>query len=468
MARCFCRWRSVVICICTPCICMFLFFMYVGILVTMKMQPDTSGTPSVIVSKPLPRHFVASGLTRSNSSAPLPVTFWDIDKKQDALWNLLQFKVDSHFNPILNPYITKQRHASDISESVLMQSFLEVSDPENVMHNVSKLPQQLQDFVRYMNKREYPVIIEPNGVCGAGAKHEKEPPLLLMAIKSTELNFKNRQAIRQTWGQAGWVAGQNRVRDDGGEGKRGAYVRRVFLLAKESIDELGVDVSQLLLLESQRYGDILQWDFKETFFNLTLKDVLFWDWFNHHCKQIQFIFKGDDDVFVNSPVMINYLLDQLRKPQKHAAIMDFMVGEVIGAAKPNNINTSKYFIPKTFYKGLYPIYAGGGGVVYSGILARRLHNISKRVHLFPIDDVYVGMCMIRLNAAPIHHPAFLTFDFPKKEEKEQCAYHKILLVHKRSPAELVHLWTERKRTEAQCWNVTLRVDKKQKTKTLIK
>uniref|UniRef100_A0A3P9LD26 Hexosyltransferase n=1 Tax=Oryzias latipes TaxID=8090 RepID=A0A3P9LD26_ORYLA len=178
-----------------------------------------------------------------------------------------------------------------------------------------------------------------------------------------------------------------------------------------------------------RYGDILQWDFEDTFFNLTLKDILFWSWFSRNCGQTLFVFKGDDDVFVNTPKLISYLHEELKKPQ--------------------------YFVPDSFYKGIYPSYAGGGGVVYSGHLARRLHYISKTVHLYPIDDVFVGMCMLRLNALPIHHPAFLTFDFPSTIKEDPCADHTVLLVHKRGPEQLVEMWAELKRTWTQCRDVPL-------------
>ncbi|KAK5897461.1 hypothetical protein CesoFtcFv8_010522 [Champsocephalus esox] len=43
-----------------------------------------------------------------------------------------------------------------------------------------------------MQRRDYPLLLQPDGVCGAGVQDEKESPLLLLAIKSTELNFKNR------------------------------------------------------------------------------------------------------------------------------------------------------------------------------------------------------------------------------------------------------------------------------------
>ncbi|CAJ1058349.1 N-acetyllactosaminide beta-1%2C3-N-acetylglucosaminyltransferase 2 [Xyrichtys novacula] len=463
MARCHCRLRRVLICVCTPCIILALLCVYVTVMVfTTLNNTATPGAGGQVYTRDT-AHFVAPGTCNNESFAPYPKTFWGFHTHKDAFWNQLQLSIDRSFNPILRPKSFKRGHeTSTFYGSLLRQSFSEVKDMNSTSKKFKNLPQQIQDFVNHMHKRDYPILHQPVGVCGAGAKVEKKPPLLLLAIKTTELNFKNRQAIRKTWGQAGWIAG--RKRNSSSAEESGGYVRRVFLLGKEDPEELGVDVSKLIQMESEQYGDILQWDFKDTFFNLTLKDVLFWSWFSRFCHQTQFVFKGDDDVFVNIPNMITFLEDQLKMPQANKTMKEFMVGEVIGAAIPSRANQSKYFIPDSFYKGLYPMYAGGGGVVYSGLLAKRLHIISKRVHLFPIDDVYVGMCMVRLNAYPVHHPAFLTFDFPGKEERETCAYHRILLVHKRSPKQVVSLWATVKNTQTQCWSVPLRDGNRQKSK----
>ncbi|XP_059201651.1 N-acetyllactosaminide beta-1,3-N-acetylglucosaminyltransferase 2 [Centropristis striata] len=450
MARCYCHWRRVLICVCTPCITLFLLMVFLTVMICTRVN-NTFSSDGI----PFRVHFVAPGLLSNNSFAPVPKTFWE--RHNDAFWNRLQLTMDRHFNPILHPYNLKQRFENGTSyESLLKQSVSEVSNSTG--GKFGQLPQQIQEFMCHMQRRDYPTLIQPDGQCGAGAKDEEEPPFLLLAIKSTQLNFKNRQAIRRTWGRVGWVAAGQRSSSGGGE--RGGYVRRVFLLGKDNTEDLDVVLSELLRLESKHYGDILQWDFKDTFFNLTLKDVLFWSWFSRSCGQTRFVLKGDDDVFVNTPNMITYLQDQLKKPQAHITMKDFMIGEVIAAAAPNRGNLSKYFIPDSFYKGFYPMYAGGGGVVYSGQLTRRLHEMSKRVHLFPIDDVYVGMCMKRLNAHPIHHPAFLTFDFPGKEEEKPCSYHTILLVHKRSPEQLIQLWAHIKDTHEQCWDVPLRDGKR--------
>ncbi|XP_060930370.1 N-acetyllactosaminide beta-1,3-N-acetylglucosaminyltransferase 2-like [Limanda limanda] len=410
MAQFHCRWKKLVI-------CLLLLFIYACVMLRIKM---------------------------TNTS------FWGKPSQVKALWNHLQLVSERRYNPILRPNISKLRFDS---ESLLWEGYSEYTDLENGKSNFDAQPQLMKDFVSHMQQRDFPILIQPDGICGAGAKNKKKRPLLLMAIKSSELNFRNRHAIRQTWGRAGWVAGHSRNRSRGEE--IGGYVRRVFLLGRESPEELGVDVLELLQAESKLYGDILQWDFKDTFFNLTLKDVLFWKWFSHVCGPITFVLKGDDDVFVNTMNLITYLQDQLQKPQTHKTLKDFIVGHVNSMKLPIRESNSKYFIPDSFYTGFYPSYASGGGVVYSGLLTRRLHVMAKRVHLFPIDDVYMGMCMVRLNTSPINHPAFITVGL-HENEKEPCFYHRILLVHKRSPREMVNLWAYMKKTQTECRDVPLK------------
>ncbi|XP_014895977.1 N-acetyllactosaminide beta-1,3-N-acetylglucosaminyltransferase 2-like [Poecilia latipinna] len=463
MARRCCRLRNILICMCTPCCCLTLLYSYAIITIYLHMNSMVLRHIAMVSPNLASPHFVAAGASSNGSGPSVPKTFWEQHLQSDALWNRLQRHVDHRFNPIIRKEksdMLLERSSSD--ESLLHQSYFEVTGMASVRENFERLPQQVREFASSMHKRNYPILIQPDGECGAQSEQEKEPPLILFAIKSTALNFRNRRVIRQTWGRVGWVEGQRINGSDGDVG--GGYIRRVFLLGKETPEDLGVDISHLLRAESKRHRDILQWDFKDTFFNLTLKDVLFWSWFSRHCSKPLFVLKGDDDVFVNTPKLISYLQDQLEKHRSHNTLHEFMVGEVIGSALPNRVRRSKYFIPESFYRGFYPMYAGGGGVVYSGELTRRLHNISKIIHLFPIDDVYVGMCMIRLNAQPIHHPAFLTFDFTEKEEAQPCSYHTILLVHKRSPREVVELWADLKDTREQCQGVPLRAVKKIKQK----
>ncbi|XP_064207341.1 N-acetyllactosaminide beta-1,3-N-acetylglucosaminyltransferase 2 isoform X2 [Anguilla rostrata] len=435
MARC----NGRILCICLlPCVMVghLLVYILVSICITMSYSPPS-----------LPIRFIAPGVSsNSGELAAHPMNpFWNLRLQKGALWNQLQHRLDRQHNPILRGNRTWSKQASTEGGWAQEGGSQEASPPCSpdqswapLLKDFNNLPEQMRDFILSMHCTEYPILTDQPAVCG-GELQAAEAPMLLLAIKSETGNFENRQAIRQTWGRNGWMEGET--------GGRGGIVRTVFLLGKQDPSMgLYADLEKLLEIEKSQHRDILQWDFRDTFYNLTLKDVLFLRWFSHRCPHAHFVFKGDDDVFLRTRALLDFLhqhkeeIEDAGQNQKKA-IKDFLMGEVIANAVPNRQSSTKYYIPESFYKGAYPPYAGGGGVVYSGALALRLGEVSKRVHLFPIDDVYLGMCLNRLGVSPTHHPGFLTFDLPGTDKESPCSYHSVILVHRRSPKEMLRLWS---------------------------
>ncbi|XP_062341411.1 N-acetyllactosaminide beta-1,3-N-acetylglucosaminyltransferase 2 [Osmerus eperlanus] len=450
MARCRCNGRILCLCL-LPCVMMghLVIYIMVSIFITVSYSP-----PHV------PVRFVAPGASsNSGALAPHPLgPFWNLRLQETALWNRLQHTWDRRYNPILQGNVTNGSSSTrQGSEGAPWQgrecSSTCVSDSEQCwgahLHDYNTLPEQMKAFVLSMHCREYPLLRNQPRLCASNESGEWESPLLLMAVKSQVGNFENRQAIRETWGRSGLVKGE--------QGRVGGLVRTVFLLGRQdSTTGPHPDLGGLLELESQQYRDILQWDFRDSFFNLTLKDLLFWHWLQHHCPGVQFIFKGDDDVFVRTNALLDYLHKQraehdvAQASRNKTETLDLFVGDVISNAKPNREPYTKYYIPESFYEGVYPPYAGGGGVVYSGSLAASLRQVSERVRMFPIDDVYLGMCLHRLGLSPGHHPGFLTFDLPESERDKPCAYSSVLLVHKRSPKDMLTLWSKLQTPPTPC------------------
>ncbi|XP_051906245.1 N-acetyllactosaminide beta-1,3-N-acetylglucosaminyltransferase 2 [Hippocampus zosterae] len=447
MGKC-CKCNGRLLCMCLlPCMMTghLLIYIMVTIFVTISYAP-----PKMTI------HYIAPGISANSSTlASHPLSpFWNLHLEHNALWNQLQHSLDRHYNPILRGNVTgtlsepKAKSSSHIRNGCLNACVSRTcSDPH--LYDVNSIPEEMRTFVRSMHCRSYPILINQPTMCKKnGTKSSLDYPMLLIAIKSQLGNFENRQAIRETWGRSGFVTGEFE--------KKGGFVRTVFLLGRQdSSTGPHPDLKNFLDLENQKYGDILQWDFRDTFFNLTLKDLLFWHWLQQYCPTAVFIFKGDDDVFVRTGALLTYLNKRWEEHKLRRAIpdephMDLFVGDVINNAVPNRDPSTKYYIPESFYKGAYPTYAGGGGVVYSRSLAFRLKEVSQRVCLFPIDDVYLGMCLLRLGLSPSHHPGFLTFDLPETDRENPCAYKSVLLVHRRSPKEMLTLWHKLQNLHTQC------------------
>ncbi|XP_023256213.1 N-acetyllactosaminide beta-1,3-N-acetylglucosaminyltransferase 2-like, partial [Seriola lalandi dorsalis] len=222
-------------------------------------------------------------------------------------------------------------------------------------------------------------------------------------------------------------------------------VATVFLLGDTMSVDHFPDLLGMVGHEANLHKDLLQWDYRDTFFNLTLKEVLFLEWFSQNCPQAQYVLQGDDDVFVNTLRIIDFL-----EGLSEVKAKDLFIGDVISNAGPHRDKKLKYFIPESVFVGRYPPYAGGGGYLYSGELALRLHNISQQVVLYPIDDVYTGMCLRKLGLVPEKHSGFRTFDIEEKYRYNSCIYRSLMLVHSRTPQEMLKIWSWIVRPELEC------------------
>ncbi|XP_060640587.1 N-acetyllactosaminide beta-1,3-N-acetylglucosaminyltransferase 2 [Anolis sagrei] len=350
--------------------------------------------------------------------------FWKKYTPHKAYWNKQQQKLERLYNPVL-AFLSNMTVEERLSSNGSFSNFCE-PDPfvASELDGFPNLPDRFKDFFHYLRCRNYSLLMDQPNKC-------KHKPFLLLAIKSLIPHFDRRQAIRESWGK---------------EMKSGDMtVVRVFLLGLTPPEDHYPDLSDMLKFESETHQDILLWNYRDTFFNLTLKEVLFLKWVSSTCPDAQFIFKGDDDVFVNTHQILDYLKSLTKEKAK-----DLFIGDVIKDAGPHRDKKVKYYIPESIYEGSYPPYAGGGGFLYSGDLALRLTNISDQVLLYPIDDVYIGMCLQKLGLAPEKHKGFKTFDIDEKQRNNICSYTNLMLVHSRKPQEMIKIWTNLQNPHLSC------------------
>lgn len=284
-----------------------------------------------------------------------------------------------------------------------------------------RLDPRFHQFVLHRHCRYFPMLINHPEKCAGGEVH------LLMVVKSVIEQHDRREAVRKTWGKEHTADGRK--------------IRTLFLLGSPATGKDTKNLQKLIEYEDRIYGDILQWDFMDTFFNLTLKEVNFLKWFDVYCPGVRFIFKGDDDVFVNT----HNLLELIGFKVEERKEAELFVGDTISKAIPIRNRQSKYYIPKELYDKPYPPYVGGGGFLMSAQLARRLFVVSEDLELYPIDDVFLGMCLQKLHLAPEMHPGFRTFGITKRRvspmNSEPCFYKNLIVVHKLSAQELLRMWS---------------------------
>ena len=131
----------------------------------------------------------------------------------------------------------------------------------------------MSEFIR---PNEKTLLIEPDReLCSSEDKLR-----LLVVIYSSPIHYERRKVIRRTWGRAFT-----------------AYpgVRFIFLIGQSP-----KGLEQDIIKESQEHNDIVQEDFVDTFQNLTVKATFMFKWItSNDCLTAKFLFKADDDTFVN-------------------------------------------------------------------------------------------------------------------------------------------------------------------------
>ena len=109
---------------------------------------------------------------------------------------------------------------------------------------------------------------------------------LVILVKSALENFDRRAAIRDTWGF------ERRFSD--------VPVRTVFLLGSSADnDDGGGELAAKVEEEHRLYGDLVQGDFRDAYFNNTLKSMMGLRWATELCPTSRFYLFVDDDYYVS-------------------------------------------------------------------------------------------------------------------------------------------------------------------------
>ncbi|XP_063786772.1 beta-1,3-galactosyltransferase 5-like [Pseudophryne corroboree] len=236
--------------------------------------------------------------------------------------------------------------------------------------------------------------------------------LVILAIKSHPQAGVRRQALRKTWARKWEIDGYS--------------VRPIFLLGR--IDVLGH--MEMVTTESREFGDILQWDSAEGHHNLSLKECCFLEWLHHNIPEVSFVYKGDDDEYVNPHALVRYIKEHTISPQV-----------LYGYLRPHSpvMRFSKYQVSESLFPSdTYPTFLSGGGFIFPGLSAKLLYEMSQKIPVFPLDDVYFGFLALAANLTYKHDARFHVYGL----KFDACQYRQALVVHGLEQEQLVKCWKE--------------------------
>lgn len=219
--------------------------------------------------------------------------------------------------------------------------------------------------------------------------------LFLLILVSTNVgNFDRRHLIRKTWGADYSIK---------------TKWKTVFLLGKNSNDKEMKTAKK----ESEIYGDMVQADYHEHFWNMSYKVAMGFEWSMKYCS-FSYLLKSDDDVFVNTFGMMDFL-SKYTTPKKKFYTGNIMVGSVV-------MRDGRYAVSPEEYNGtVYKPYCSGGGYVLSRDVVKKFLSYFDVLKPLKIDDAYIGLLADRAGVKVTHNAEFRMYE-------DNCEYKATTLV----------------------------------------
>ena len=190
-----------------------------------------------------------------------------------------------------------------------------------------------------------------------------------------------------------------------------------------------------LLRESSQHRDILQFDFIDTYGNLTLKIIAGFQWVLRNCPNTRYIMKVDEDAYINTTNLITYIDSHIKS---HADIF----GYISYNDKPHREIDHQYYVSKEEYKPeIYPPFPHGPGYLLTLKATKALLRIATITPYFRLEDVYIGICALRLNLI-LHHSEQFRFWDPGLENMDLCylKHRNMVLTHPIDRETLLQAW----------------------------
>lgn len=268
---------------------------------------------------------------------------------------------------------------------------------------------------KIINRYHHTTILRPTLPCGRHSSNRKQSNTeILFLVKTSPRNFERRNIIRQTWGNQGTFQ----------------EIRVVFVAGYSPKPSIARAIS----IESERHGDILQYDFFDTYYNLTLKAIGCINWAATYCaNDVNFVIMVDDDYFIAT----DFIIEHLRTFSKYKVTQVYL-GGLINSPRPQRDKQDKWYIPLADYPyNLYPPVIRGGTLVMSIDFLLDMRIVIPYTKPMPFDDVYMAIIAYKLNVSPMSEDRFSFKKINPGEDK----FREIFSSHGyRRSYELKHAW----------------------------
>lgn len=197
-----------------------------------------------------------------------------------------------------------------------------------------------------------------------------EKYFLVGFIHSAIGNKQQRDAIRETWLKAV-------------ENHQSTYGKMVFFFVLGNPHN--ITQQRQIEKEDAKYGDIIQADFRDTYHNLTMKHLSLLRWVTDYCENsTKWIFKGDDDVIMNTYKTLPFLKNYRHTNNQQGALLCYVM------KNPVVFRNGKYKVSRNIYPATrFPDFCSGTALFMTFDIAKQLYEKSLKIAPFFIDDAAI-------------------------------------------------------------------------------
>ena len=284
--------------------------------------------------------------------------------------------------------------------------------------HVAKIDNQNGDFDSVMNYNSHftPHItkdifkagykISNGGACG----RNRTGILLTILVISAPEHFKQRQAIRESWGDTKLF-------------KEVAFSFFVGLSENAS-------VMVALEEESKKYGDSIINNNVDLYQNLALKSLSALSWIKQFCRKSHLL-KVDDDMFVQVERVLELIQSKVKRSSR------LILGNISRGWKPVRNPRSKYLITEAQYgKEKYPDFATGPSYLVTSRAMTEMISVALEQKYIHLEDVFLtGVVAELLGITRVHVVQFKNNASRIPVQFMGCTLEHTITIHKVDPEE---------------------------------
>ena len=268
------------------------------------------------------------------------------------------------------------------------------------------------------NSFDFNPIILPMAACSG-----EDPIDLLVLVTTIPKNIVGRHALRNTWMR-------HSERNTGN-------VRHVFLFG----GGWSAEEQAILYNESSKFDDILQENYKDSYYNLSLKAMSGFKWAHAYCNKAQFALRTADDNYINIPQLVKWIRTNGTEN------LYAQIGHNSTNLKVLRRKIRKWYItPLEYPEKYYPPYAVGTAFMFSMTALDHIVKIAPDIPYFCIEDAWFGMVLRELNMPVVDEPNFdkqLEDELLDQMMEGKCPDGgNFLSLHLVSPPAMAKLWRQ--------------------------